>query len=34
MSTERKQLAEIIEKLNDNEVTFILRFIQRILGLV
>jgi len=33
MSTERKQLIEIIEKLDDNEVKFFLRFIKRILGL-
>ncbi len=33
MSTERKQLIEIIEKLNDTEVQFVLRFLKRILGL-
>lgn len=33
MSEDRKQLTEIIEKLSDNEVTFVLRFLKRVLGI-
>lgn len=33
MSTDKKQLIEIIEKLSDNEVAFALRFLKRILGI-
>ena len=33
MSIEKKQLMDIIENLNDSETTFVLRFLQRILGI-
>jgi hypothetical protein len=33
MEENKKQLLEIIEKLSDNQVLFILEFLKRILGL-